>query len=68
MEHIGDASPYDICREIMGLTKLNWNSCAFFNSSPITISFAPQRRKDINRVYRFRRHQKPVPFLHVIRS
>lgn len=40
MEHIGDASPYDICREIMGLTKLNWNSCAFFNSSPITISFA----------------------------
>jgi hypothetical protein len=40
MEHIGDSSALDICREILALTKLNWNSCAFANSQPITISFA----------------------------
>lgn len=40
IEHIGDSPATDICREILALTKLNWNSAAFANSSPITISFA----------------------------
>lgn len=40
MEHIGDSTAQDICREILALTKLNWNSCAFANAMPITISFA----------------------------
>lgn len=40
LEHIGDSPATDICRDILALTKLNWNSAAFANSLPITISFA----------------------------
>ncbi|MFZ1072208.1 MAG: hypothetical protein WAO21_02115 [Verrucomicrobiia bacterium] len=31
---------HDVCREILALTKLNWNSCAFGSSLPITVRFA----------------------------
>lgn len=40
LEHIGESPATDICRDILALTKLNWNSAAFANSLPITISFA----------------------------
>jgi hypothetical protein len=40
VEHHGDSSVETLCREIMALTKLNWNSCAFASSEPITIQFA----------------------------
>ena len=29
-----------ICEEILALTKVNWNSCFFGSSVPITIRFA----------------------------
>jgi hypothetical protein len=40
VEHHGDSSVETLCREIMALTKLNWNSCAFASLEPITIQFA----------------------------
>lgn len=40
LEHHGDSSTEKICSEIMALTKLNWNSCSFASSEPITILFA----------------------------
>lgn len=40
LEHHGDSTSFDVCKEIIALTKLNWNSCSFANSEPITISFA----------------------------
>lgn len=40
VEHHGDSPAIDVCREILALTKLNWNSASFANSLPITISFA----------------------------
>lgn len=40
LEHYGDSPAIDVCREILSLTKLNWNSCAFGSSEPITIRFA----------------------------
>lgn len=40
VEHHGDSSVETLCREIMALTKLNWNSCAFASAEPITIQFA----------------------------
>ena len=40
VEHHGDSSVEVLCKEIMALTKLNWNSCAFASSEPITIQFA----------------------------
>ena len=40
VEHYGDSTAQTVCTEILGLTKLNWNSCAFGSSLPITIRFA----------------------------
>lgn len=30
----------EICKEIMGLTKLNWNTTAFATRYPITLEFS----------------------------
>lgn len=40
VEHHGHSTAQEVCREILALTKLNWNSCAFGSSLPITIRFA----------------------------
>jgi hypothetical protein len=40
VEHHGTSPAQDVCQEILALTKLNWNSCAFASSVPITIRFA----------------------------
>ncbi len=40
VEHHGDSTVAVICEEILGLTKVNWNSCFFGSSVPITIRFA----------------------------
>jgi len=40
LEHHGDSSAFEVCKEILALTKLNWNSCSFGNSEPITIRFS----------------------------
>ena len=40
LEHHGESPTELICQEIMSLTKLNWNSCSFASSDPITILFA----------------------------
>lgn len=42
VEHHGDSSADRVCGEILALTKLNWNSCKFASSNPITVSFARQ--------------------------
>lgn len=42
VEHHGDSSADRVCAELLALTKLNWNSCKFASSNPITISFARQ--------------------------
>jgi hypothetical protein len=36
----GDSEMRDVCKEIMGLTKLNWNTTSFATSLPITLEFA----------------------------
>lgn len=46
IEHHGDSPPLLVCSEILSLTKLNWNSCWFGSSSPITMRFA----RDVGRV------------------
>ncbi|MEA3202070.1 MAG: hypothetical protein QOE90_3498 [Thermoplasmata archaeon] len=46
LTHDGDAEFDHVCREIMGLTKLDWNSTTFSTSTPITIGFA-QRVGDV---------------------
>jgi hypothetical protein len=38
-EHHGDTSADRVCSEILAMTKLNWNSCAFAATDPITIGF-----------------------------
>lgn len=39
-EHFGDSTPKQICKEIMMLTKLNWNSANFASHLPITLQFS----------------------------
>jgi hypothetical protein len=36
----GDSELFEVCKEIMGLTKLNWNTTAFATVLPITLAFA----------------------------
>jgi len=38
--HYGDSNIQDICKEILGLTKLNWNTTSFATSFPITLEFS----------------------------
>ncbi|MCH7561426.1 MAG: hypothetical protein IIC67_08715, partial [Thaumarchaeota archaeon] len=38
--HIGDSQNEEVAKEILGLTKLNWNTTAFSTAVPITIKFA----------------------------
>jgi hypothetical protein len=40
VEHHGDSPPTTVCQEVLALTKLNWNNCAFGSGVPITIRFA----------------------------
>ena len=40
--HIGDSQNEKIAKEILGLTKLNWNTTAFSTAEPITIRFAKE--------------------------
>jgi hypothetical protein len=42
VEHYGDTSAERVCSEILALTKLNWNSCAFASADPVTIGFSKQ--------------------------
>ena len=39
-EHFGDSTPKQICKEIMMLTKLNWNNANFASHLPITLQFS----------------------------
>ena len=39
-KHYGDTPPKQLCREILALTKMNVNNCAFADSRPITLSFS----------------------------
>ena len=40
VEHHGVSTAQTVCQEVLALTKLNWNNCAFGSSVPITIRFA----------------------------
>lgn len=40
--HYGDSETIFICQEILGLTKLNWNTTAFSTQMPITLHFAKE--------------------------
>ena len=40
--HIGDSQNSEVAKEILGLTKLNWNTTAFSTAVPITIRFATE--------------------------
>lgn len=39
-DHIGDSDVRDVLREILVLTKMNWNSANFAISKPITLRFS----------------------------
>jgi len=38
--HEGDSELKEVCSEIMGLTKLNWNTTAFATFLPIMLEFS----------------------------
>jgi len=40
IQHIGGSAPKDLFREVLALTKMNMNNCAFADGAPITISFS----------------------------
>ena len=39
-QHIGDTPVKKVCSELLGLTKMNWNTSAFSMREPITLRFA----------------------------
>lgn len=40
--HVGDSQKNEVAKEILGLTKLNWNTTSFSTFLPITIRFADE--------------------------
>ena len=39
-DHHGSSSPKDLLKEVLALTKMNVNNCAFADGTPITLSFS----------------------------
>ena len=39
-DHVGDSSPEQLLREVLMLTKMNWNSARFAERLPVTVRFA----------------------------
>jgi hypothetical protein len=52
VRHIGDSEIKLICSEILGLTKLNWNTTAFSTQLPITLEFARRVGKVLSEIPR----------------
>ncbi len=48
--HYGDSEIDFVCKEILGLTKLNWNTTAFSKQLPITIEFAQSVGKILSEI------------------
>lgn len=48
--HYGDSEILLICSEILGLTKLNWNTTAFSTQLPITLEFAQRVGKVLSEI------------------
>lgn len=48
--HCGDSEIELICSEILGLTKLNWNTTAFSTQLPITLEFAQRVGKILSEI------------------
>ena len=40
VEHQGDSTPEVICKAIMGLTTMNWNTADFASADPMTLAFS----------------------------
>ncbi len=40
VQHVGGSAPKEIFREMLALTKMNVNNCAFADGTPITLSFS----------------------------
>lgn len=57
-DHRGDTSRLELLREVLVLTKMNWNSAAFCESSPITLRFSRQVGEILQEVPR---DQTPLP-------
>lgn len=57
-DHRGDTSRLELLREVLVLTKMNWNSAAFCESSPITLRFSRQVGEIMQEVPR---DQTPLP-------
>ena len=41
-DHVGDTATPQLLREVLTLTKMNWNSADYASASPITIRFSKQ--------------------------
>jgi hypothetical protein len=41
-DHVGDSSPEQLLREVLILTKMNWNSARFAERLPVTVRFAKE--------------------------
>jgi len=50
VEHFGDSSIQKISREILALTKLNWNSATFSCGFPMTLFFAREVGKILSEI------------------
>ena len=50
IRHSGDSEIKLICSEILGLTKLNWNTTAFSTQLPITLEFARRVGKVLSEI------------------
>ena len=49
-ERYGDSTPEEIVREILALTRLNWNTASFSTSWPMTLQFSKSVGSILSRV------------------
>jgi argonaute-like protein implicated in RNA metabolism and viral defense len=52
VRHAGTGSMDDVCREVLGLTKMDWNNDGPYDRLPVTLSFAQTLAKVVKRMPR----------------
>ena len=64
--HAGHGPWDDTVRAVLGLSKMNWNNDALYDSLPVTMAYAKVLSRVVKRMPSLGENSLPIPVFHVI--
>ncbi|MCZ8023353.1 MAG: hypothetical protein O9282_13155 [Flavobacterium sp.] len=61
----GEVKIERVLKDILALTKLNYNACIYADGVPVTLRFADKNWRDINRKHRYKGSTTCIQILHI---